>query len=481
MEFTPLNLLNSFLTGRNAYSKTPNLLSMSKIMTGRPEFLNPDEWDAYNIYLTTPQLYAVIQRRGYLLASGVWKHYRTERDGRVVEVENSEVVKILENPNPLMKGNDLIRQWNENKCIYGNNYELLMRALPSLPIAGFNNLPPAQMQIETTGKIYRQTKMEDIIVRYKLMQLGEVADTFEPWEINHTRVVNGKNAVKGESPMIPIFMPISNIRAAYGFRNVIMTKKGALGILSNNSKDSAGAIPLNDTERKRLEAEYHRLYGNGEDQMQVLMTNTSLSWSPMTYPTKDLMLFEEISDDFRTIIDQYGLNDNLFSKSDGSTFENMAWGLKQAYQSTIIPEAEELAMNRSQLFGLAEKGEWLELDYSHIPVLQENEKEKAETHKAKVDAWTIMLNDGIVTPQQYADEFHITIEEQDPAIAQQQSLQQAQTNLRGTVGGLDGIISLNNAVSTGQMDRTTAVNTLVNYYGYEQSVAESMITTPPAI
>ena len=55
--------------------------------------------------------------------------------------------------------------------------------------------------------------------------------------------------------------------------------------------------------------------------------------------------------------------------------------LKQTYQSTIIPEAEEIAMNHSTMFNLDGKTEWLELDYSHIPVLQENQVEKARVNK----------------------------------------------------------------------------------------------------
>ena len=181
-------------------------------------------------------------------------------------------------------------------------------------------------------------------------------------------------------------MPISNIRGAYGFRNVLINKKGALGILSNNSKDSAGAIPMTENERKRLEVEYQRQYGISDEQSQVIMTNSSLAWQSMTFPTKDLMLFEEIDSDFLAIIDAFGLNANIFSRTNGSTFENLNQGIKQAYQSTIIPEAEELAMNRSLMFGLISRGEWLELDYSHIPVLQENEKEKATVNKLKAEA-----------------------------------------------------------------------------------------------
>ena len=89
-----------------------------------------------------------------------------------------------------------------------------------------------------------------------------------------------------------------------------------------------------------------------------------------------------------------------------------------------------------------------------------------------------MLRDGVITQQQYAEEFDIELQKPDRTEAQAAALAQAQTNLKGTVGGLDGIISLNNAVSSGQMDRQTAINTLVNYYGYDPVTANSMITNP---
>jgi len=301
-----------------------------------------------------------------------------------------------------MKGNDLIRQWNENKCIYGNNYEYVNRAFSTADPSTLFNLPPAQIEMLISGKIYKQTKIDEIILGYKLIT-GITIEPFETKDINHTRVVNGKNPVKGESPMIPLHMPISNIRAAYGFRNVIITKKGALGILSNHAKDSSGAIPLSQIERERLEKEYQRAYGLGEKQSQVIMTNSSLNWQPMTYPTKDLMLFEEVDSNFRTIIDQYGLNDNLFSQGKGATYENMAEGLRQAYQSTIIPEAEELSLNRTMLFGLEKKGEFLELDYSRIPILQENEKEKSEILEKKANALNILSQLGTYSAQELKD------------------------------------------------------------------------------
>lgn len=372
---------------RREYYKTQKPQNQSIVLSGESEFLNPDTWQPHNIFMTTPQLYAVINRRGYLLASGTWKHYKTGADGKLTVVENSPYVALLENPNPLVNGNDHIRQWNENKCVFGNNYEYVLKAFNSDAIpTQLTNLIPTTVGIKTTGLYYKQTSLEDIIQYYEVLDGNNVIDKLPPSEVNHTKIINAMNPIKGESPMASLHMPISNIRAAYQFRNVIMTKKGAIGLLTSDNKDASGAIPLSTKERERIEKEMKRAYGIGADQMQTIMTSVALRWEAMAYPTKDLMLFEEVDDDFLTIIDGFGLNDMLFSRKKGATFTNLAEGMVHAYQSTIIPEAEELSMSRSRQFKLLEKGEFLELDYGHIPVLQENKKEKAEILEKKANA-----------------------------------------------------------------------------------------------
>lgn len=397
MDFKPLNYIRSlFGNSSQAYTKTPYITRIQDYLNGSPQFLNPNNWDAYEVYMTTPQLYAIIQRRGYLLASGKWKHY--DRNGQ--EIEDSEVVRLLENPNPLINGKDYIRQMNENKCVFGNNYEYLNRPLGMDVPATVSNLNPSNVQVETTGKFYKQTKIDEIIKQYKLVYGDTEHDTFEPSEINHTRMVNGQNPIIGESPLRALYMPISNLRSAYGFRNIIMNKKGALGILSNGSRDTTGAIPMNEKERKRLEKEYQKNYGLDNDQMQVIMTNSSLNWQAMSYPTKDLMLFEEVDADFRTLIDAYGLNDMIFSRDKGATFTNMAEGLKQCYESTIIPEADEISLNRTRIFGLEERGEVVKLCYDHIPVLQHDKTKEAERIEKIARASEVLIERGIVQPDE---------------------------------------------------------------------------------
>lgn len=395
------NLLNTIYSafGGQEYYKTPKLGGLNIMSNGQPTFLNPDSWDAFNIFMTTPQLYAVVSLRGRLLASGVWVHERMDSKGNVTRVEGSELVNVLENPNPLLNGNDLICQWNENMCVYGNNFEYVLKPFAYSKPAGFSNIPATDVTIKTTGKTYKQSKLSEIIEYYEVTN-GATIDRLTTDEINHTKVVNSQNPIKGESPLKPIYMPISNIRSAYQFRNVIMNQKGALGILSSSSKGAdGGGIPLLPKERQKIEEAYRRAYGISDEQSKIIITDASMKWQPTTFPTKDLLLFEEVDENFQTIIDNFGLNNNLFS-SKNNTYENLKEGLKQAYQNTIIPISEELSMNRTRLMGLDGKKEWVRLDYSHIPVLQENLKEKAEILKIKSEAYEKLSNLGFPNIEQ---------------------------------------------------------------------------------
>lgn len=392
----------AFRGSSNTYDQTHRLRGYNFLMEGSPQWISVDDENAFNLFLTTPQLYAVITLRGNMLASGCWKHYKKTGDKvEQIEFKNSEALKVLENPNPLMNGNDYLKLINENWCIFGNNYEYLNKPFKSAAPAALSILPPTEISIETTGKIYKQTKLEDIIRVYKL-ENGSSTENFKPQEINHFRVVSSQNPIKGDSPMRAIFMPISNIRSAYQFRNVIMTQKGAIGMLSNKGSDGVGAIPLDSKERGRIEKAYTSQYGITDSQLKVLITNSSLEWQAMSYPTKDLMLFEEVDADTRAIIDNYGLNDNLFSREKGSTFSNLQDGFKQAYQATIIPFAEELAMRYTKIFMLPDN-EWLELDYSHLPALQKNEKERAEVLEKKANALRTLKELGTYSDDELRD------------------------------------------------------------------------------
>jgi hypothetical protein len=315
---------------------------------------------------------------------------------------------------------------------------------------------------------------EGLISGFRFKYDNEGFENLEVQDIVYLTTADGMNIIRPTSKIDALKYPLSNIKASYHKRNVLLENIGAIGILSAQKSDIGGSIPMTPEEKHEIQRDW---YNRSKD--ELIITESQVNWQPMSYPTRDLMLFEELTADKLAIIDAYGLNYNLFSSDKGATFSNVKDSIRMCYTDTIIPETQSMYDTIMQQFKLTDEGYKLIADFSHLPVLQDDELSKEQARTAKVNNFSTMLRDGVISSEQYAAEFGIELMKVDAATAQAAGLAQAQTQLRGTVGGLDGIISLNNAVSLGQMDQQTAINTLVNYYGYSEPIARAMITTPP--
>jgi len=173
-----------------------------------------------------------------------------------------------------------------------------------------------------SGKYFDQVNVEDVVKYYEYIENNRTTNKFESQSMLWSRLTDLDSMLVGTSPIHSLKFPVSNIEHAYAYRNVIMSEKGAIGILSNESKDQMGSMPISAGEKKRIHDEYIGGSGIGRDQKRVILTEASLKWQPMSYPTKDLMLFEEIDANTMTIVDQFGLNINIFSNKN-ATFENV--------------------------------------------------------------------------------------------------------------------------------------------------------------
>lgn len=343
----------------------------------------------FMLYNTTPELKIVFNRFAGMFSNGRWVHKRADGtiEGKVIE--DSPVVMRLEKPNPLQSGEEWKKESALHYLIYGNRltYALFPTGISKSP-AVINNLPPQYVKIVTTGKRWEQTEIDGIIEAYVLQNYGHATyeRKFNPNEIIHHRNVDPNDPILGSSIMHALTMPISNIRGAYGFRNVNITKRGALGFITNRSRDVNGSIALNVTERQRLEKQMSQeTHGIFDGQNAVMITNDDLGWESTAFPMDKMMLFEEISEDMKKIIDAVGLNDNIFSKEKSKIQANLFEGLKMAYQDGIIPFAQDFASNMTEGMRLPDD-EWLELDYSHLAVLKEDGVKKAQIEQMKAGA-----------------------------------------------------------------------------------------------
>jgi HK97 family phage portal protein len=399
-----LNRFNLFSRGNDPYIVTPqiNFNNLLDFLQQTEQEISVDGNES-EILRTTPQLKAVIYRRASMLANGRFKHIGKNGE----EIEDSKFVKLLENPNPFQAGNEWLMQQDIQKSTYGNAFIFMLKGsrLAEIPAALWN-LSPQKMIVDRSGKLWRQTKESAIITQYKMNadSAGKNEDMkFDPVEILHRNIQDVDDPIVGTSPFHALKMPISNIRAAYGFRNVIMTKKGAIGMITNNSKGTAGSLPFTKDERLKVDKQFVSDYGITERQQKIIMTAANLKWNPMSYPTKDMMLFEEVDEDTRQIIDAYGLNEALFSLGKGTTFDNYEQGEIIAYQDTIIPEGNDLANGLTKKFGLNEKDEKLILDFSHVPILQTDQERASNVLKNKAEAATKLQQLNMFTADEIKD------------------------------------------------------------------------------
>ena len=151
-----------------------------------------------------------------------------------------------------------------------------------------------------------------------------------------------------------------------------------------------GALPMTPEEREEIQKDWLR-----RSKDKLVMTEADVNWTPMSYPTKDLMLFEELTEDKMAIIDAYGLSYYLFSQANGATFTNVKEGMRMSYQDTIIPETIQMYDTISQQLGLYEQGVYLKPDFSHIAVLQDDKAAEASAMNLRADAVNKIIAAGV--------------------------------------------------------------------------------------
>jgi HK97 family phage portal protein len=333
----------------------------------------------YHLFSTTSEIYIPIMKKASMFSNGrfVIKDYKTNEP-----IENHPLIKLLEKPNPLMNRNEWLISISVNHDIYGNVYIYKNQptSLSDFPKT-LVNLPNDDMAIKLSGVKYKQTELSEIIQEYFLQSNNE---RFNPSEIIHLKNFS-KNGIKGESILQSLEMPITNARGAHGFNNVNITKRGAIGVISPKTNPN-GMTALVPNDRTEIEKDFKDENGIFDNQSAIRIVNKPIDYTQLSLGIKDQMIFETISLTMQRVIDAIGLNDNLFSKDKGATFNNANTYLKSAYQDCIIPFAEKFCFALNDSLDLTSKGIYVELDYSYLPCMQVDQKAEAETAQTKANA-----------------------------------------------------------------------------------------------
>jgi phage portal protein BeeE len=335
-----------------------------------------DTHNAYLHYLEIPELRTVINKRADMMASA--NPILVNDAGEVVE--NHWVLDLIKNPNPTQSWHDVIFSLSVNDSLYSNAFAYAPKR--SFDVVNLLvPLPSDKVVINTTGKRLKQMDIKGLIQDYEFHYDDANVDTLQTDEVIYLTTPDGLNIISPNSRMEALKYPLSNIRASYSKRNVLLENIGAIGILSAQKGDMGGAIPMTPEEKTDIQRDWYR-----RSKDELIITEADVSWQPMSFPTKDLMLYEELTADKMAIVDIYGLNSYVFSQEKGATFSNVKEGLKMAYTSAIIPDTEAMYDALTEQLGLEAQGLRLVPDFSHIHVLAQDENLSAQALDTRASA-----------------------------------------------------------------------------------------------
>lgn len=313
------------------------------------------------------------------------------------DADGGKLRQLLAQPNPLQSSLEWLKQIKVNREVFSDAY-----AYASLPV-GFeniftyqdinviNNLPPYLMAPVLTGKWLDETELNDIIKHYELRAFNGFIRKLNTNTVFHTNGVNIRlNAgfTEGVSKLIALQRPITNIEKAFESKNVLIEKRGAIGAWISDKKDeSTGSAPLSDTELEEVQKAFKN-YGLLDDQYQQIISPSAIKWQQTVMDVKKLMLFEEIESDAIAICNSYGVPEGLvrYYIRKGSLGVENNKDEKRLYDSTIIPESKDFMITLNNFLKTQEHDIKLIGSFDHLKVLQENEKEAAETTKIKEGA-----------------------------------------------------------------------------------------------
>lgn len=375
------------------------------LLTGEEFFFNlRNEGDFLRAYRECSPLKALIGKRAKAFNTGEVTIMNANTKKKAVGSEVKKKQAILDRPNVLQTHKQYFAQQNSYVDIFGYCPVLRMRPVGmegTDEISAIWNLPPWMFDIRYTNAWLSQTQLSGIFKNFVFTWMGQKI------EIDLKNIVfifddsigtdKDVNLLIPDSRLVGLENEVSNIIATYKTRNTLITKRGAMGVLGSSGKDIAGPISLDPKQKADLQKDFKN-YGLVGQPYQIIISDAQLAWTQIGFPTKDLLLFDEIDDDINRLCDAYGWPIELMSRTKDVTFDNKKQAMKSAYRDTIIPESDSrMEQFTAVLFPDFGSQYYVAQDFDDVEILQDDKLALAQARKAMDDACTIEYNAGIIT------------------------------------------------------------------------------------
>lgn len=331
--------------------------------------------------LTNPVLLAIIALRAKIYSQMKITHLNSA--GK--PIENSEIVKLLKQPNYFQSQEDFFFQQMWFLSAAGTNLTYKVNALSATK--SIYNLIPSEIKLNDTEKVksFISTKAElkaygDRKIIYTLdgQQMNiAIKDLIPTYDLANGLTVN--SLMSSPSRLKGISKTIQNIEENLLSKNVNLKMSQKYLMASQGDGNEA---QIQDSDRKDIFSKIA--------QKSLLITNANIKAQHLVSDMKRLYLDEQFSADALTCLLAFDMSKDILNyfSNGASTYENKEKAMLDYIQNSIQSDANNTMNSFASSFGLIDKGESLQASYDHLPVMQLVTKAKIETLQLFINTLT---------------------------------------------------------------------------------------------
>jgi HK97 family phage portal protein len=306
------------------------------------------------------------------------------RKNAMVELEGTELHKLLERPNAAQSYSSWISELIAFGKLTGNRYIYGIAPETGINQGKYKELyvMPSQIMEIVSGGIMQPVQ------KYRIEYQG--AYDIPADDICHIKDFNpyydGTGShLYGQSPLRAGLRSLTTNNEAVQTGVKYLQNQTARGILTSDEGD------INEVQAQQLKDKFRKNFQGSDNAGDVIITPKKLSWVNFGLNAADVSLIEQYNASIKDLCNIYAVPVQLLNNTESSTYNNMKEAKKALYQNCVIPELNKIRdeLNRWLVPKFGDKL-FIDFDYSAIPELQE-ENEKVVDQLSK--AWWVTPNE----------------------------------------------------------------------------------------
>lgn len=396
------------------------------------------------------------------------------------ELESDPFLNLINHPNPMQSGSQFLWDWMFWNML-GNDYCYVDSSIVEKKGNRMYHLEPYKIKwpYDMQANADKFIFSDDTLKEYSKKQITYCYNDGTTFKFPLDRLVithdltNGVgNFFKGPSRLDALYKVISNSEHSLDAKNINVRFSGKFLVGSNNE---AGKMGLGEIEKLDIQEKF------GDDNRKIYPLKTMVQIRRFVEDMGALKLDEAYLADYFLMGSMFNIPRDVLEANVSSTFENQEKARMSHISYTLQPKGNDLMNAFERHFGYDKEGKNIVIDWMHLPFTQVFEKEKAEVEKTKIASLKELLAMGVPIDDAnaYLDlDFTIPPPEKTASDNSDPATLEAQAALRGSVGGVQGILAIQSSVSAGTTSFEAALSILTIVYGFTEQDASDLLGKP---